>query len=129
MAALAAALLLAGCAADDQVIVGPDDPDDSVVFPAAVTYAFEPGAQLNYRLEMSGTNRVRTESDGNLSEIPDTELGLPAEDLELETSGLIDVTYRIEPGPDDKTTQHRVLLDGQDRKPDRRPDNRRRPHP
>lgn len=111
MAALAAALLLAGCAADDQVIVGPDDPDASVVFPAAVTYAFESGAQLNYRLEMSGTNRVRSESDGNLSEIPDTELGLPAEDLELETSGLIDVTYWIESGPDDKTREIHLTAD------------------
>ena len=106
MAALAAALLLAGCGADDQVVVGPDDPAASVVFPAAVTYAYQPDTQLSYRVELNGTDRTREASDG-VPESSDIELGLglPDGELELETSAVIDQTYRIGPGPVDKTLE------------------------
>lgn len=110
MAALAAALLSASCAADDQVVVGPDDPAASVVFPAAVTYAYQPDTQLNYRVEMNGTDRIRNESDG-IPENLDFELGLPVGELQLETSGVLDLTYRIGPGPDEKTREIHLATD------------------
>lgn len=110
MAALAAALLLAGCAADDQVVVGPDDPAASVVFPAAVTYAYEPDTRLSYRVELNATDRTRDASDG-IPENSDLGLGLPEEELELETSAVIDLTYRIGPGPADKTLEIHLTSD------------------
>ena len=112
MAALAAALLLAGCGADDQVVVGPDDSAASVVFPAAVTYAYEPDTRLSYRVELNGTDRTRDASDG-VPENSDIELGLglPDGELELETSAVIDQTYRIGPGPDDKTLEIHLASD------------------
>ena len=110
MAALAAALLLAGCGADDQVVVGPDDSAVSVVFPAAVTYAYEPDTQLSYRMELNGTDWTRDASDG-VPENSDIELGLPDGELEIKTSAVIDQTYRIGPGPDDKTLEIYIASD------------------
>lgn len=110
MAALAAALLLAGCGADDQVMVGPDDPSASVVFPAAVIYAYQPSTQLSYRVELNGTDWTRDESD----EVPENsgiELGLASGELEIKTSAVIDQTYRIGPGPDDKTLEIYIVSD------------------
>ncbi len=112
MAALAAALLLAGCAADDQVVVGPDDPAASVVFPAAVTYAYEPDTRLSYRVELNWTDWTRDASDG-VPENSDIELGLglPDGELEIKTNAVIDQTYRIGPGPDDKTLEIYIASD------------------
>lgn len=110
MAALAAALLLAGCAADDQVVVGPDDPAASVVFPAAVTYAYEPDTQLSYRVELNGTDRTREASDG-VPENSGIKLGLASGELEIKTSAVFDQTYRIGPGPDDKTLEINIAWD------------------
>ena len=110
MAALAAALLLAGCGADDQVVVGPDDPAASVVFPAAVTYAYEPDTRLSYRVELNWTDWTRDASDG-VPENSDIELGLPDGELEIKTSAVIDQTYRIGPGPDDKTLEIYIVSD------------------
>lgn len=110
MAALAAALLSASCAADDQVVVGPDDPAASVVFPAAVTYAYEPDTRLSYRVELNATDRTQDASDG-VPEDSDIELNLPAGEWELETSAVIDQTYRIGPGPVDKTLEISITYD------------------
>lgn len=110
MAALAAALLSASCAADDQMVVGPDDPAASVVFPAAVTYAYQPDTQLSYRVELNATDRTQDASDG-VPEDSDIELGLPAGEWELETSAVIDQTYRIGPGPVDKTLEISITYD------------------
>ncbi len=112
MAALAAALLLAGCGADDQVVVGPDDPAASVVFPAAVTYAYEPDTRLSYRVELNWTDWTRDASDG-VPENSDIELGLglPDGELEIKTNAVIDQTYRIGPGPDDKTLEIYIVSD------------------
>lgn len=110
MAAMAAALLWAGCAADDQVVVGHDDPAASVVFPAAVTYAYEPDTRLSYRVELSGTDRTRDASAGT-PENSDLGLGLPEGELELETSAVIEQTYRIGPGPADKTLEIHLTSD------------------
>lgn len=110
MAALAAALLLAGCAADDQVVVGPDDQAASVVFPAAVTYAYEPDTRLSYRVELNWTDWTRDASDG-VPENSDIELGLPDGELEIKTNAVIDQTYRIGPGPDDKTLEIYIVSD------------------
>lgn len=106
MAALAAALLLAGCGADGQVVVGPDDSAASVVFPAAVTYAYEPDTRLSYRVELNWTDWTRDASDG-VPENSDIELGLglPDGELEIKTNAVIDQTYRIGPGPADKTLE------------------------
>ena len=110
MAALAAALLLAGCGADGQVVVGPDDSAAPVVFPAAVTYAYEPDTRLSYRMELNGTDWTRDASDG-VPENSDIELGLPDGELEIKTSAVIDQTYRIGPGPDDKTLEIYIASD------------------
>lgn len=110
MAALAAALLLAGCAADDQVVVGPDDQAASVVFPAAVTYAYESDTRLSYRVELNWTDWTRDASDG-VPENSDIELGLPDGELEIKTNAVIDQTYRIGPGPDDKTLEIYIASD------------------
>ena len=112
MAALAAALLLAGCGADGQVVVGPDDSAVSVVFPAAVTYAYEPDTRLSYRVELNWTDWTRDASDG-VPENSDIELGLglPDGELEIKTNAVIDQTYRIGPGPDDKTLEIYIVSD------------------
>lgn len=112
MAALAAALLLAGCGADGQVVVGPDDSAASVVFPAAVTYAYEPDTRLSYRVELNWTDWTRDASDG-VPENSDIELGLglPDGELEIKTNAVIDQTYRIGPGPADKTLEIYIVSD------------------
>ena len=112
MAALAAALLLAGCGADDQVVVGPDDPAASVVFPAAVTYAYEPDTQLSYRVELNARERTWDASDG-VPEDSNVEflLGLFAREGEFEMSAVIDQTYRIGPGSVDKALEISITSD------------------
>ena len=57
------------------MVVGPDDPAASVVFPASITYAYEPNTQLSYQVELNATDRTRDASDG-VPENSDIKLGM-----------------------------------------------------